>query len=198
MKRRRPTAASMRVRRRNIIEGMGTGDLRYDQMAFKLGVTPPQLKKFLEARDDRVLAKGINRSPTTRKLYEAGARANVRTAIGKTRIRKYRFKEHELNEPRLIQRYPNSKQIGRMIQRMYYENGHERINWSVYTYEHNLPNSIDAIRLLYHNGKISKSQYRKILKTWRDIYGSDGSDSITDEWFAEFYDEVEEVYDEGE
>ena len=170
MPNRRPSYLSIRRRQRNIIEGIGTRDIRIAQAAKEFGVTQRELRKFIETKPDK-LRKSYNRSPALRKLYAEGERKETRRVLGVPRIRRYAFEEQVLQEPRLL-RYPNERQIGRMVQRLYYMNNIGPQNWSEYTYSNNLPNSIKAIRLLWRNGKITDSRYKTILGIWRDDYPS--------------------------
>lgn len=174
---KRPSYVSIRRRQRNIIEGMGTRDIKYKQAAKELGVTQSELRKFLETKPT-VLRRNFNRSPVYTKLYKEGQRAETRRLLGVKRIREYPFLESVIREPR-IQRKPEDAQIGRMIQRLYYINNIGPQNWSTYTREHNLPNSIKAIKLLYRNNRITRDQYTSILKEWRNDYPG-----MTDQYYS--------------
>jgi hypothetical protein len=182
MANKRPSYLSIRRRQRNIIEGMGTRDIKYAQAAREFGVTRAELRKFTETKPD-VLRRQYNRSPVMRKLYAEGERKEARRVLGVKRIRRYQFEEQVLTEPRLL-KYPNEKQIGRIIQKLYYQNNIGAQNWSTYTYENNLPNSIKAIRLLWRNDKISDSRYKIILGVWRDSYPS-GNDAYYEQYLGE-------------
>lgn len=193
MARRRPSYISIRRRQRNIIEGMGTSELKYAETAKKFGVTKKQLKDFLETRPKN-LRRGYNQSPARRKLFEAGERSEVRKTLNIKRIRKYEFRENVLND----KAKPLSRSdflTGRMVQRIYYVNDQMRQNWSVFARENDLPNSIKTIKFLYHNGKINISRYRHILKVWKNIY-SDMSQSHFDSYWSEVDDGTDEESDE--
>lgn len=182
---KRPSYVSIRARQRNIIEGIGTRDLTYKQAAKEFGVTRQELRRFRESKP-KDLRRIYNRSPALRKLYTEGERPVTRQVLGIKRIRRYEFEEHILKEPRAL-KYPNSKQIGRMIQRIYYENNFGKQQWSIYTHERSLPNSIDDIKLLYKNGKLTSSQYHAILKEWREDYPE-----MSDAWYAKYADILED------
>ena len=167
---KRPSYVSIRARQRNIIEGIGTRNLTYRQAAKEFGVTRPELKRFLETKS-KDLRKSYNRSPSLRKLYAEGERPETRRVLGVKRIRRYEFRERVLRpmfrEPSKV----SDVQIGRMIQRLYYENNIKTQMWAVYTREHKLPTSIDSIRLLYRNGRMDSGTYNAAIKTWADYYG---------------------------
>lgn len=191
MANKRPSYVSIRARQRNIIEGLGTReDLNTKEVAKRLGVTPQELRRFRDTKP-KELRKSFNRSPSIRKLYEEGRRSEVREKLEVPRIRRYAYSEPILREPRL-QRHPNSKQVGRMIQRLYYENNIGPQAWSTYTYEHGLPNSIKAIKLLYMNDRITGPQYASILKHWRDSYSG-----MSDSYYANFADVLDEEDEEA-
>src|ERR1035437_1580968 len=104
----RPSYPSIRRRQRNIIEGIGTRDIRYAQAAREFGVTVPQLRTFLETRPVK-LRRSYNRSPAYAKLFEEGKRSEVRTVLGVKRVRRYEFLENVLSAPRRgrHEKYPN-------------------------------------------------------------------------------------------
>ena len=192
---KRPSYPSIRARQRNILEGIGTGDLKYNQAAQRLGVTPTELRKFLDTKSP-IVRRNFNRSPAYRKLYAEGERSKTREALGLKRIRRYEFKRSAVDRPQAMQKYPNSKQIGALIQRYYYKNGIEKIEWAAWTAEHNLPTSMDAIKQMRAEGKITESEYRSAVKSWRDHYHG-----ITDSWAARYedWDDVDDYFDsEGE
>lgn len=170
---------------------MGTRDLSYAQTAKELGVSKQELRTFLETRY-RGKKPGERRPYLNKKLYDLGERKQVREKLGVTRIRTYEFRENVLLEKRRRPRYQNERSIGRMVQRLYYVNDQGRQNWSVYTREHGLPTSITAIRVLYHNDKISDSQYARILSVWRKSY------PMSDEWYAEFVGDDVDAFDDYE
>jgi hypothetical protein len=166
---KRPSYVSIRRRQRNIVEGMGTGNLKYAEAAKKLGVTQGELRRFLETKP-RELHKNFNRTATYNKLFEKGSRGNVRQSFDLKRITKYEVREEILRDP-VRQGHKNvNVQIGRMLQTYYYQNGFKGIQWSIDTREHDLPNSIKAIRVLFKNGRISKSEYVRAVTKWNQLY----------------------------
>jgi hypothetical protein len=184
MARKRPSYVSIRARQRNIIEGVGTRDLRYAQAAKEFGVTKSELRKFLETKP-KDLRRNFNRSPATRKLYAEGERPETRRILGVKRITRYPFRERVLRDELARPRLANKQQIGKMIQRLYYDNNIAAQEWASYAREHDLPNSMKNIRLLYHNDRISEGQYKTILKNWRNIYAK-----MTDSYYASWTDEL--------
>ncbi len=187
MAKKRPSYISIRRRQRNIVEGMGTRDIKYAQTAKEFGVTRRELRTFLETKP-KDLRRMYNRNPAYTRLYELGKRSEVSKTLGIKRVRRYEVLEQLLAEPR-IQRYPNSKQIGRIIQRYYYANNFGGIGWAIYTREHDLPLSITAIKLLFRNDKLTNDQYVRAVDVWRDLYGIkqaiyDDYMSIADTWDA--------------
>ena len=194
MAQKRPSYVSIRARQRNIIEGMGSGQLTVKQAAKKLGVTPSELRAFTQERKPKEIRAAFNHSPAYRKLYEAGQRKNVKATLGVTRVYRYEFREEVLRNKVVMnagQRRPNPKQVGRMVQRLYYLNNIGPQHWSAWTYEHGLPNSIDDIKLLWKNKRISDNQYRTALKVWRDDYPG-----MSDAYYAAYADLLSEVEEE--
>lgn len=188
---RRPSYVSIRRRQRNIIEGMGTGDLKYAETAKRLGVTQKQLRHFLETRPKK-LRPGFNRSPATRKLYAEGERSEVRKELGIKRIKRYEFRENVLHDKINT---PTNKDflIGRAVQRLYYVNDQHRQDWSVFARENGLPNSIKAIQKMYRDGQLSDRRYRSILVTWKKIYSG-----MNETHFSSYMEEVDEDYEADE
>ena len=171
-KQRRPSYPSIRRRQRNIIEGMGTHDLKYAEAAKRLGVTRHELVQFLESKPKVVRAR-YNRSPSSRKLFEEGERHNVKQEFGLPFVRRYEHRAKYLEAVKVHLKHPNSKQIGRMIARYYYKDTEKFraiLKWTIYTREHNLPLSIKAIKFLARNGKIDEDTYTEILEKWQELY----------------------------
>lgn len=171
MAKNRPSYPSIRRRQRNIIEGIGTRDIKYTQAAREFGVTTEQLNHFLDTRPQK-LRKSYNRSTANAKLFELGERGQTRKVLGVRRIRVYEFREEVLQAKKrgTVEKYPNQLQIGRQVQRLYYRNDQGRQDWSLYTREEDLPNSINTIRFLYHQGRIDSRRYAKILTVWKQDY----------------------------
>jgi translation initiation factor 2 beta subunit (eIF-2beta)/eIF-5 len=167
--------------------------LKYNQAAKRLGVTPTELKRFIDQKP-QAIRKGYNRSPAYRKLYVEGQRSETRAALGLKRIRRYDISHRSINLPQNLQKYPNSKQIGALIQRYYYDNGIVRIRWAAYTTEADLPLSMDAIKQLRLEGKLSKKQYEAAVDNWRKIY------NVSDSWASRYedIDDVDDYFNEGE
>jgi hypothetical protein len=194
---RRPSYKSIRARQRNILEGIGTADVKYKEAAKRLGVTPRELKTFVETKP-RKLRPNFNRSPAYRKLYGASTapeqRKQVREQLGIPRVRRYQAAEQDIQALRL-QRLPekelrNRTQIGEQIQNLYYRGQNDRYLWAAYAREHDLPTSIDTLRLLHRNDKVSDSEYAQAVKTWRDIY------NVSQERASLYEDEIAGIYDQ--
>lgn len=187
----RPSYPSVLVRQRNIIEGIGTSNLKYAQAAKQFGVTRREFKRFVES-SPQSLHKNFNRSPSYRKLYEKGTRSEVRTTLSLKRIRHYAYTEREIallkfDTSLTPEELNRQKQIGRMIQRIYVlddiKKPFARYEWAVFTREHNLPLSIKAIRLLHRNGKISDRRYFFILEVWKHLYPI--TESVAELYYAD-------------
>jgi len=181
---KRPSYISIRARQRNIIEGMGTRDLRYAQAAKEFGVTRHELKRFLETKP-KDLRRRFNRSPSTRKLYQEGERPETRRILRVKRISRYPFRERELRDELIRPRLPNKIIVGKMVQRLYYDNNIASQEWAIYTREHDVPSSMTAIRLLWRNDRISDDKYRTLLTSWRNIYSK-----MTDSYYASWADDL--------
>jgi hypothetical protein len=177
---RRPSYKSIRARQRNILEGLGTSDLKYAQAAKRFGVTPRELKRFVETKP-RKLRTNFNRSPANAKLYGASKatvqRREVRETLGVKRIRKYKIRESQIQDIKNVKvsglsqtEIRNRYQIGEQIQNLYTSREHARYDWASYTREHDLPTSMDTIKLLHRNDKISDDEYMDAVTMWRDIY----------------------------
>lgn len=179
MAKRRPSYKSIRARQRNLLEGIGTADVRYKEAAAKLGVTPRELKTFVETKPKN-LRSNFNRSPAYRKLYGASTasvqRKQVRQSLGISRISRYEPRESEIqNIARGTYRYPererrNRTQIGELIQNLYVKGSKDRYQWASYAQQHSLPTSIDTIRLLHRNGQIGDNEYMGAVNAWQAIY----------------------------
>lgn len=192
---KRPSYVSIRARQRNVIEGLGTlGSTK--EAAKRLGVTRAELKRFRDTKPKK-LRQIFNRSPVIRRLYTLGARPETRKALGLKRIRRYsylEFLERSIRDVKTVPlRYENSVQIGRMVQRLYYENNIDAQRWSAYTYDNNIPNSINTIKFLYKRGVITPRRYAQILHTWKNLYRQLGQ-----ERFDQYYDELADLYEDKE
>ncbi len=191
MAQKRPSFVSIRRRQRNIIEGMGTRDLKFGETAKQFGVTPHDLEHFLTTRP-KTLRKSFNRNPANVRLWQTGDRKEVRKALGVSRIRVYEHDETEITS-RARKLTDADLQIGRMIQRVYIKNNEDAQQWSIYTREHDLPNSILHLRLLYHNGRITRAEYRAALRAWKAKYGV--SDDYYNDFVGEDFDSEEDDED---
>lgn len=199
MAQKRPSTVSIRKRQRNIVEGMGTvPHMKYADAAKRLGVTPAQLRSFLDRTP--TTRRNFNRSPAYRKLYEAGERKSVAQSFGVKRVNRYPHKAAEIRDlaakqekyPKMGYGHPDSKQVSHLLIKYYYPNGHEETAWATWTREHDLPISINAIRDLRKNDEITANQYHSALVTWRETYTG-----IKDGWYAKYaeYDNVEDYTD---
>lgn len=171
---KRPSYVSIRARQRNIIEGLGAPNKQnYAKAAKRFGVTPRELKKFTETKPKK-LRKNFNRSPTYNELYTKGSRPEVRQALGVKRIQRYRYREQEIKDLKVMQLSPEEVRkrtlVGEAIQNLYTSREHPRYEWARYASENDIPTSIDAIRLLHRNNKINDDEYADAITTWRDIY----------------------------
>lgn len=175
---KRPSKVSLRARQKNILEGLGTTDFKYAEAAKKFGVTPRQLKRFVETKPQD-LRRNFNRSPAYEKLYGAASssteqRKEVRERLGVSRIKRYKYRERDIQNLKTLRlsekELRNRTQIGEQLQNLYTKAVHARYDWASYTREHNLPRSIEAIKLLHRNNQISDDEYLTTIKVWRDIY----------------------------
>lgn len=159
---------------------MGSADLKYKDAAEKFGVTPRQLRTFVRSKPS-TMRSNLNRSPAYRKLYGTAdtapaQRKQVREQLGLSRIKRYEPRESEIQNIRKgIYPYPererrNRQAIGELVQNLYVSRSHARYDWAEYAREHDLPTSIDTIKLLHRNNKLSDSEYMDAVSTWRDIY----------------------------
>ena len=195
---RRPSTVSIRARQRNILEGMGTADDKYKQAAKRFGVTPRQLKTFVTTPSSK-MRSDFNRSPAYRKLYGTAKsapeqRKQVRETFEVPRIRRYQYKELQIRNLKKRgyseRELRNRTQIGEQIQAIYSGRAVSRYKWAGYAREHNLPTSIDTIRLLLRNDRMSDSDYIAAVKAWRAIY------NVSDERAEMYEDEVDDFYGE--
>jgi hypothetical protein len=180
MAQKRPSYKSIRARQRNILEGLGTSDLKYAQAAKRFGVTPRELKRFVETKP-RTLRTNFNRSPANRKLYGATRadvqRREVRENLGIKKIKRYKYRPSQLADirnPKVLKMSEaerrNRTQIGEQIQNLYTRRVFAAYDWASYTREHNLPASITAMNLLHRNNKISDDDYMEAIQVWRNLY----------------------------
>lgn len=178
---KRPSYRSIRVRQTNIVEGMGTGHLRYAETAKRLGVSTKELRRFLEQKP-RAIHANYNRSPGYSKLFESGRRANVREKLGLPRITRYEFVEHVISEPRFyiglkpgqlgrtVQHKAVDLSVGRRLAHYWYKDDQDRYEWAVYANEHGIPISIDSLALLKRNKRISTKEYERHIDFWQETY----------------------------
>ena len=190
---KRPSYVSIRARQRNIIEGMGTRDLTYAQAAKEFGVTRQELKRFVETKPTK-LRSSYNRSPGYAKLYREGERGEVRSTLKVKRITRYpHMRAVKYERPTTTQEIKR-QQVSRMVQNLYYKNGHDATVWANYARENNLPSSVDAIILLHNNGKMDDKTYVETLKVWRDNYNiinrNQISSHLRDRLWADLADET--------
>lgn len=192
---KRPSYKSIRARQRNIIEGLGTSDLKYAQAADRFGVTPRELRRFVTTKP-KDLRKNFNRSPANTKLYGASTaakqRKEVRESLGVSKVKRYKFREQEIRDLKVLKlkepELRNRTQIGELVQNLYTSKIHARYDWASYAREHDIPTSIDAVKLLHRNNRISDSEYTDAVQTWRDIY------NVSDARFARYvYGDYEDV-----
>lgn len=181
MANKRPSYRSIRARQRNIIEGLGTTDLRYKEAAKKFNVTPRELQHFVESKP-RTLRKNFNRSPVYAKLYNEGARPIVRERLGIKRITHFKFRPTQIRQYTVtsgLSEYESNRrqQVGQMIRALYVTRFDPKTAWAAWTREHNLPQSIKVIRLLHRNNKITDGIYAEALVEWQDIYPGIGDDT---------------------
>ncbi len=193
---KRPSYKSIRARQKSILEGMGTSDLKYNEAAKRLGVTPRELKRFAETKPSK-LRKNFNRSSANQKLYGARTateqRKDVREAFGVTRIKKYKYRESEIQALKVMKLKPselrNRTQIGEQVQNLYSDKEHARYEWASYARENDIPTSIDTLKLLHRNNQISDSDYVDAVNTWRAIY------NINDTRYAAIVGDDEDLFD---
>ncbi len=170
------------ARQRTILEYLAATGKTFKQAAKDFGVTPRELEKFALAKPTEKRAQ-FNRSPTLRKLFYEGERPRLKRYArtqGVT-IKRIKFEPAELQvyrtTPGLRESSTNELQIGEMIQNLYRppEQVTPQFLWAVYTREHGLPDSINALRLLGRNKRISASEYRDAVTIWGNIYNIGGS-----------------------
>lgn len=179
---KRPSYRSIRVRQRNIVEGMATGNLSYAETARRLGVTQSELKRFIQQKP-RAIHQNYNRSETYSKLYEKSQRAPLGKTLGLKRgITPYEFREEVIMDPAYyiqsregkVMRTPQGRAVdfyvGREIGFLYYKNGVDRYRWSLYAKDHHIPISINALTVLYKNKRISSGEYARHVEFWAETY----------------------------
>ncbi len=194
MANKRPAYRSIRVRQRNIIEGLGTSDLRYKEAAKKFNVTPRELQHFVETKP-QTLKKNFNRSPVYAKLYNEGSRPAVRERLELKSIIRFKFKPTQIRQYTVtggLSEYESNRrrQIGEMIRALYVRRYDPTTAWAAWTREHYLPQSIKVIRLLHRNDKISDDLYARALMEWQDIYPG-----ISDSTWSSYTAELPSDYD---
>lgn len=187
MAQKRPSTASIRKSQRNIVEGMGTvSHMKYAEAAKRLGVTQPQLKRYLDRTPKT--RRNFSRSPAYRKIYEAShERKSAAQSFGVKRINRYEHKAIRIEEARKLsliagkEKHPNSTQVSHLLIKYYYSNGVEETAWATWTRENDLPVSINAILQMFKDGKIDSAQYHDAYTTWRGTYKG-----IKDSWAARY------------
>jgi len=181
---KRPSYRSIRLRQRNIVEGIRTADITRTEASKRFGVTTAELNKFLDQKP-QTLHQNYNRSPSYKVLVEQGARSEVRKDLGVKRIRRLNYSERNPKDD-------ETKRAIRAIRFYYVDNGYDAIEWASLTAKVGVPTSIDAIKVLYRNDRITKSQYGRLVRAWKRIYG------VGDDYAARYEDliEDEEDYDE--
>jgi hypothetical protein len=164
---KRPSSPSIKARQRNIIEGMATRDITRTQAAKEFGVTRQQLSKFIGTKN---LRSNYNRSPAYAKLYREGERKETRKVLGVKTITRYKYKNIPHPNETYTPKQLKAQQVDRMIQYLYYKNGHDKAEWANYAREHHIPSSIDVIVKLHKEGKIDDQKFGNTLTNWAQIY----------------------------
>ena len=164
---KRPSKVSIKARQRNIIEGQASRGLTNKQAAKEFGVTLRQYKAFTGTKN---LRSNFNRSPAYAKLYREGERSETRKVLGVKRITRYRYNELPTTNTVQTAKQLKAEQVKVAIRYLYYKNGQDKMEWSRYVRDHNLPSSIDTLKLLHDNGKIDDTEYGQILTSWAQIY----------------------------
>ena len=193
---KRPSYVSIRARQKNILEGIGTAGLNYKQAARRFGVKPRELKRFVETKP-RDLRQNFNRSPAYKKLYGTGTaaeqRKTVRQTVGVYKVKRYKYRVSQIEELKSLKLTPkelrNRTAIGNLVQNLYSQREYEKYDWASYTYNHDLPRSIDSIRTMHRNNKLSNDRYRDILVAWRDAYPG-----MTNTTFSVYADDLPDDY----
>ena len=164
---KRPSSPSIKARQRNIIEGMATRDLTYTQAAKEFGVTRQQIKRFTSTKN---LRSNYNRSPAYAKLYREGERKETRKVLGVRTIMRSDYKHLPITNTDQTAKEIRREQVKVMVRYLYYKNGQDKMEWSRYAREHNIPSSIDSIAVLHKNNKIDDMKFNQILTNWAEIY----------------------------
>ncbi len=193
MPNKRPSYVSVRKRQVNILEGIGTTNASYKEVAKRFGVKPHQVEKFVTLSPKQIRQR-MNLSPAYRKLYEAGERKEVRERLGVKKI------QHQIYDPRyayivslrtmragIIPEEERAKRlrITTMVNRLYIPKVKPFHEWAAYTQEKQIPVSIRTIMFFYENGKISRNSLIDILGQWKKIYG------VKEEVYETYMDKVE-------
>jgi len=157
---------------------MGTGKLRYAETAKRLDVTKSELRKFITTKPD-TLRRTYNRHPEFTKLYGSKnaveQRREVRQRLGVKRITRYPYDEGILRRSPLIPgrgelEKSRSRQIGHMIQNLYYANNVHAQDWSEWTYENELPNNPKLIGHKSQTGSIPPAKLRQAINRFKRDY----------------------------
>ena len=170
---------------------MGTTGKTEAQTAREFGVSKGQLKRFI-TQDPKAARRSYNQSPAQRKLYEEISKSKTRYVRGPDkRVEKlHGVKLIQFDaRPRVldqIRRTPGLSederarrlQIGTLIQKHYTFTDRPEYHWAEYAREHHIPSSINAIKILYRNGRIDDDEYKEIAQTWKDVY------NIDDAWYT--------------
>lgn len=188
---RRPSYVSIRTRKVRLLNYMGTTGKTEAQTAKDFGVSKSELRRFI-TQDPKSARRSYNRSPSQRKLFREITEATPRPTYkqgqrverlkGTTLIR-FDARPSVLDQIRrtpgiLPEERARRLQIGTLIQRHYVFQDRPEYHWAEYAREHKLPSSINAIKILYRNGRISNTDFRSIASTWKDVY------NIDDAWYA--------------
>ncbi len=191
MARKRPSYVSIRTRKVKLLKYMGTTGKTEAQTAKEFGVTKEQLKRFI-TQDPKQARRTYNRSDSQRKIFEEVSRTSTRPRYrAGERVEKLRgvkliqfdARPAVLDQIRRTPGLTNEErarriQIGQLIQRHYTFQDRPEYHWAEYARENKLPSSINAIKILYRNGRIDDDEYADIARTWKEVY------NIDDAWYA--------------
>ncbi len=178
---KRPSTPQIRARKVKLIKYLGTTRKTDAQVANEFGVTTSQLRKFLR-QNPKQARREFNRSPSLRKLYQEVGAPKPRYRAGQrieqvrgVRLVQFQYKPRDLrvirSTPGLAENERDRRlEIGNLLQRHYSLQARPEYEWAEYARIHHIPVSMNALKILKRNNRISDSEYDEIITTWRQIY----------------------------
>ena len=202
MANKRPSYVAIRSRKVKLLKYMGTTGKSEAATAREFGVSKAQLRRFI-TQDPKEARRSYNRSESQRKLYaeisQASAKPRYRAGERIERVRGVKLIQFDAR-PAVLEQIRSTPglgeeersrrlQIGQLIQKHYTFLDKPEYHWAEYARENRIPSSINAIKILHRNGRISDDKYSELAQVWKETY------NINDAWYVRQFGDIAEDED---